>query len=132
MAQEQFSEYLTEKAADGQRLLQRLQQLEGLLTALLAVAGRGGAAAAAACTAQQQMQAELSQLREELEASATDADATAKQLREESARLAKRSSSQVRASVCGRDRQAWRLLFTPHRPGSQRLRRSSQSSLPFL
>lgn len=60
--------------------------LEGLLAQLAAGAGADAAAAV-----------ELAKLREELEAAAAEAAANASQLREESARLAKRSSSAAQA-----------------------------------
>eukprot|EP00887_Chlorella_sp_A99_P003240 scaffold9.g3240.t1 len=91
--QEQFAEWLQEKEADTRGLLQRAAALEALLGQLLGAGGAAAASGSAAAVAA--ARAELDRLREELESACAEAAANARQLREESARLVKRSSSEA-------------------------------------
>jgi hypothetical protein len=81
VAQEQWGEYLGQKESDAAALLTRAQQLQTLVAQL---AGSDAAAATAA--------AELAKLVEELEVAATEAHASAAQLKAETG---KRSLAEV-------------------------------------
>lgn len=86
VAQEQWGEYLGQKAGDSSALLERAQALQALLQQMAPSAG-GDAAAAAAL-------GEMGRLVEELGVAATEARASAAQLKAESER-SKRSLEQV-------------------------------------
>ncbi len=117
VAQEQWSEYLSQKDADASALLARAEALQQLVVQLATAAGGPGAVAAAAAAAGAPAQppaaapsvaaaaAEAAKLVEELGVAAAEARASAAQLRAETDR-GKRSSEQVGAvqACCG-----WRL-----------------------
>ena len=90
VAQEQWGEYLGQKAGDSSALLERAQALQALLQQMAPSAG-GDAAAAAAL-------GEMGRLVEELAVAAKEARASAAQLKAESER-SKRSLEQVRGGA---------------------------------
>lgn len=110
VAQEQWSEYLAQKDADASALLARAEALQQLVVQLASVAGGADAAAAgapaqppAAAPSVAAAAAEAAKLVEELGVAATEARASAAQLRAETDR-GKRSSQQVGAAL-----HVWRL-----------------------